>query len=101
MGIRETQPMGLPKGALEFLEKNAKIKSYCKYCHRNDGYIKKPIKHYGMFDELSLYEYDLKDGTKAQEFIQRENWSSGPMIWLGLKTKDKIFKWNEKNLEED
>ena len=60
----------------------------------------KPVE--GMFDEVvhTLKEYEMNDGTKIEEYIQAEPWSSGPCIYLALKnaeTKEPILDslWSE------
>ena len=99
--MRCSQPHGIPPEAIEFLDKNAFRLDQCPICKRNSGYEKEIIDTYGMCDELSLYRYTLLDGSTADEFIQEEIWSSGPMIWLGLKWKDTEFKWPNKAINDD
>jgi len=54
-----------------------------------------------MFDEEHLRRYDLTDGRTADEFVQEEIWSSGPMVWLGLKVSDgTMFKHPEEDIRE-
>lgn len=91
--MRCSQPYGLPDHAEEFLSDNASRVDQCPHCERHDGYRKEVIGTYGMFDELELYRYTLLDGSTADEFVQGEIWSSGPMIWLALKWKDADFRW--------
>ncbi len=83
--MRCTQPMGLAPVAVEFLKQNAVVFNGCEHCGRNDGYERKVIGQTGMFDEMDLHEYPLKDGRVAREFVQGEIWSSGPMIWTALE----------------
>lgn len=98
--MRCTQPYGLSHAAEQFLCANAIVYNLCVHCNRSDGFAKEPIRSYGMFDEFYLYCYLLKGGRKAEEFIQRETWSSGPMIWLGLRVDDgQVFLWDEKDME--
>ena len=85
MGIRCSQPMGLPDKARAFLESHALKVNTCPVCCRHDGYDKVEIGNYGMFDELVLNRYFLANGGTADEFIQHEVWDSGPMTWLGLR----------------
>jgi len=54
-----------------------------------------------MFDDLEILEYELCDGRTATEFVQEENWSSGPMIWMGLRVSDGTeFRWSEEEISE-
>jgi len=100
MGIRCSQPQGLPSRAEEFLENNVVRVNQCPHCERHDGYKHEVIGTYGMFDELELYRYTLLDGSIADEFIQAEIWSAGPMIWLGLKWKETNFIWENQAIKE-
>lgn len=93
MGIRCSQPQGLPPEAIEFLKQNAVRLNPCTHCLRDDGYKKEIIDTCGMFDDVDLYCYTLSDGDTAIEFVQQEIWSSGPMIWFGLRCKKCIFIW--------
>ena len=99
--MRCTQPMGLPEEAKTFLANNAVRLNICPHCSRDDGFDQKAYAHVGMFDDLPLYEYRLKDGRVASEVVQREIWSSGPMIWLSLKIAgtDETFEWSEEAFE--
>ena len=99
--MRYSQPQGLPTSAEEFLRTNAVRVNECQHCHKHDGYQRKVIGQYGMSDELDLYEYTLMDGSVAKEFIQREDWDSGPIIWLGLTWKDAKFEWADSEMNND
>lgn len=99
--MRQSQPFGLPNNALEFLFDNAVRIDVCKHCKRHGGYKKEKIGTYGMFDEIDLYRYTLLSGETADEYIQREVWSSGPMIWLGLTWKGTEFKWQDSEMMDD
>lgn len=99
--MRQSQPQYLSTEANTFLNENAICTDKCEKCHRHSGFEFTVIGKYGMFDELSLKRYKLKDGRTASEFEQAEIWSSGPMIWLGLRTSDGIeFKWDEEDIRE-
>lgn len=100
MGMRCSQPQGLPAIAEEILRANAVKVNQCKHCQRHDGYQRESIGEYGMFDELILFRYILVDRSTADEFIQHSIWSSGPMIWLGLRWKDSEFVWLEEEMQE-
>lgn len=56
----------------------------------------------GMFGEhihdLSVY-VDVF-GTEWREFVQDEPWSSGPMIFLGLKSESHVLGWMQKRSEK-
>jgi len=97
--MRCSQPLGLPSSADAFLAANVKQRNPCSHCGRHDGYASKQIGEYGMFDELPLFEYELKDGRTAQEWIQYEFWSSGPMTWLELRVSDgTAFRWTKEEM---
>ena len=94
--MRCTQMIGMCSSAKEYLDKHAKRVNCCKECGRDDGFVVEQIGSIGMFNEVPLNRYYLKDGSWANEFEQHCLWSSGPMIWLGLRLKDGTeFKWNE------
>ena len=109
MGIRMDQPQGLSPEAELFLKENAK-KSELKICseckHQTGGELIKAEcgRYAGMFadngcwatedgkevkesDEgtYPLYRYELNDDGYAEEYEQCAPWSSGPVIFLGLK----------------
>jgi hypothetical protein len=98
--------MGLPFKAISFLKENAKTLSQCSACSRHDGYDREAYTYAGMVDDVPLYEYELKGGRTAQEFVQHTVWSSGPILWLGLRiitpNKKKTVKilWPESAFEE-
>lgn len=100
MGIRCSQPQGLPLEAVEFLKDNAVKINQCTCCYRHDGYQKEVVDTCGMFDDIDLYCYTLVDGSTATEFVQEELWSSGPMIWIGLKWQGSEFKWASSEIVE-
>lgn len=98
MGIRCDQFCGLPKHALEFLEKWQKRCDCCGQflpSHTHVGY------YTGMFDnQYPLMQYELTDGRYADEFLQAEPWSSGPMFFLGLKVSDgQEFRWTQEEID--
>ena len=98
--MRLSQPQGLPIKAMDFLGKNAVKVNQCPHCHRHDvGYQRKVIGMYGMYDEIELYQYTLKDGSIAYEYIQDTVWISGPIIWLALKWKSINFVWSGFNIQ--
>ena len=97
--MRCSQPQGLPSEAIAFLEENAIRIGYCPHCDRDDGYAKKQIGTEG-YGDVPIYEYLLKNGELAIEYVQATIDSSGPMIWLGLKVGDKKFEWKEEDIKE-
>ena len=97
--MRITQAMGLPNDAVKFLEDNAIKINFCQHCWRHDGFRKEPIGMYGMASEMSLYQYSLRNGDVATEFIQHTEWDSGLIIWLGLKVPGGEFLWTDASME--
>lgn len=97
--MRCSQPMGLPRAANEFIYQHAKLVDECQHCHRHSGHEVAEIGSYGMFGELKLHRYLLKDGRTADEFVQYcEHWS-GPMEWLGLRVSDgSEFLWTAEEI---
>ena len=65
--------------------------------------IKTKNKVYGMFGEeiCSLYRYLDKNGSRWEEFEQYCPWSSGPVIFLGIRNLDtgEIRGWKERYIE--
>lgn len=92
--------MGLPGDAEGFLRAHAVRVDECLKCRRHSGYKTEVIGTYGMFDELELLKYHLANGTTAEESVQYEVWSSGPMTWLSLKCGDVEFEWLEEEMVE-
>jgi hypothetical protein len=93
--------MGLPPDAISFLEENVIRVNPCPHCKRDDGYEVKEIRRTGMYDDTPMLAYKLKDGTWAEEYMQYEVWSSGPMMWFGLQAGDKKFEWDESAWENE
>ena len=94
--------MGLPAEANAFLATHSKRKNVCAHCARDDGPVRERIGRVGMFEDLSLFEYELQDGRTAKEVVQQEIWSSGPMIWLQLEISDgTTLAWNPADIVED
>jgi hypothetical protein len=93
--------MGLPTEAVTLLAEQTLRANPCEHCDRDDGPVSKVVGHVGMFDDLPLHEYELKDGRTAKEVVQHEVWSSGPMIWLALELSDGTsILWDEKDIDE-
>jgi len=103
--MRCDQFMGLPIEAEAFLEANQVVK-ICSECgHRT--LPSEVIGHYeGVFEnEYPLSRRPLQDGGYADEFHQGTVWSSGPMLFLGLRVYDtngvliQTFEWSEEEIE--
>ena len=130
MIMRTTQFIGLSKEAIDFIDqmamKEVKLpdgwedkaeQSYnWDYLSYINGYKQALIDYLpksfitnpigvvtGMFGEEvhTLLEYKLKDGSSVQEHIQSEIWSSGPVIFLELRTLSgiTIASWSDKDME--
>lgn len=94
-----SQPQGLPAEAMHFLHENAEVKNRCDACGRDDGFITEKIGETGMFDDIPLVKYKLKDGTYATEFEQAAPWSSGPVLFFGLRLENGTeFRWSEADI---
>lgn len=100
--MRCDQFAGLPQSAIEFLYEN-RTHNNCKHCGQSLPYtdLKECGSYYGMFEnEYVLYEYSLKDGRTAQEYVQASPWHSGPVFFLGLKVSSgEKFEWPEQNID--
>jgi len=107
---RSDQYIGLPPNALKFITENVKTTEITKPCPHCGGPIVKStedvtevIGHYsGMFwDEYELLRYHLSDGRTADEFVQAEPWSSGPMFFIGLKISDGTeILWSDEEIDK-
>jgi hypothetical protein len=96
-----TQPQGLSGEAESFLAKNAMCINPCSCCGRHLGYVKLEVDRTGMFDELPLYQYRLKDGRTATEIVQANPWSSGPMVFLKLAVSSgELFEWDRETIDD-
>ena len=99
--MRASQPYGLTQEAYDFLKEHARLANHCTACNRSNGYISVGTNiTYGMFDELRLVAYSLKEGGAATEEVQFTSWSSGEMSWLRLVTPNKTFEWTDKEINE-
>lgn len=120
MGIRETQMMGLHERALALLDQGH-VHSHWEDITRTypDGRVEHERREVcrpavrsadsgefvtGMFGErYPLRRHELPDGRVLTEAIQHEVWSSGPVIYLGLKGPDGGWQdggtWPEEELE--
>lgn len=85
--MRCDQHAGLSGEAQEFLKEYEVPGVSCPTCGHDPGPKLTQCGNYaGMFDEPSypLWSHQLKSGGKADEFVQAEPWSSGPVFFLGL-----------------
>ena len=100
--MRCDQYVGLPPSAREWIAKN------CRQVRISTTTVRKyhdgetatstderseaethPYSHFeGMFgDKYNLHEYVKHDGSKVREFMQSDEWSSGPVFHLGLQNE--------------
>lgn len=108
--MRCTQIVGLKKEAEEWINKNCKKENIpymkCPHCSGiiNTQKIKKSIyasaAHEGMFnDGPELHKYETLDGKEVIEIVQNVCWSSGPVIFLCLKTPEEmLFTWTKEEM---
>ncbi|MFW9873072.1 MAG: hypothetical protein ACFFG0_08235 [Candidatus Thorarchaeota archaeon] len=102
--MRCDQHVGFPGKALAFLNEFEIPEEVCEHC---GSIICRKLEqigeYYGMFENTyPLFRHQLKDGRYADEFYQCAPWSSGPVIFLGLKVSDgTIFEWSEDEIEEN
>lgn len=100
--MRCSQSRGLPKEAGEFLRNFAEVKDFCRCCGRDDGYVKEQINEpQGFFSDPALFKYTLRDGSTADEYIQREIWDSGPVTWLGLDVGGRKYEWTQDDINTE
>ena len=101
--MRCDQSWGLCPNAEVFLEKNELPIEKCPCCRRDFPKKLETIGHYeGMFEqEYPLHRHTLKDGRFADEFLQADPWSSGPVAFLGLRVSDgSEILWTDDEIEE-
>ena len=82
---------GLPDEATKFLIDNSK-----------DLLSKRIFDRVGPIKALEIYEYDLVDGSTAQEFCQTiiESNSNQNIYFIGLIVGTKMFYWNSSDISE-
>lgn len=98
--MRCSQPYGLPLDAQLFLEKNESVVR-CEHCNSILKYDREVLGNCGMFDDVPILRYNLKDGRTADEFLQYSPWSSGPMLFFALVVSDgTVFRWTKEDAEE-
>ena len=103
--MRCDQPMGLSPRATQFLEQNEVLPGKCKECGRPFYVELEQIGEYEGFDKHALNRHKLQNGGFADEFVQAAPWSSGPVIFFGLRVYNKdaelmqTFLWTERQIE--
>lgn len=107
--MRCDQMIGLPVSAEVYLEaKQIANVSICPTCgHQTVLSPREIIGHfYGMFDqEYPLHRFQLQDNCYAEEYLQADPWSSGPMFFIGLRVYDatghlfQTFEWTEEEID--
>ncbi len=102
--MRCDQFIGLPPAADEFLNLRRQI---CDCCKQAIAITTEEIGHFeGMFmNQYPLHRYKFIGGF-VEEFLQASPWSSGPMLFLGLRVYNlegelvKVIQWPEQEIEE-
>ena len=95
----------LPGEAIEFLKENVVYESRLKSdalgkLVQVDIPCRRRIGNYGTFHTQELHEYNLKDGSMAREFIQKQlDGSKSFHFFIGLYHKDKVLGWPEEAFE--
>jgi hypothetical protein len=99
--MRCDQSCGLTKEAVAFLEAHEVQPDPCPCCHRTYPSPLEVIGHYNGFDEYALFRHKLQDGRYADEFLQSQPWSSGPVAFIGLRLSDgQEFLWTEEEINQ-
>jgi hypothetical protein len=88
---RSDQCMGVTPDARQFVLKYSMQDTVCPTCHQCVVVNHETVgAYYGMFmDNYPLHRYPLKSGGWADEFLQDQPWSSGPVAFIGLRVFDK------------
>ena len=108
--MRCDQMVGRTAAADAFLEAKQIVNvNVCPTCGHRTDLSKKPEvigRFYGMFDqEYPLHRFQLQDDCYAEEYLQAEPWSSGPMFFIGLRVYDagnrliQTFEWTEEEID--
>ncbi len=105
--MRCDQTRGLTFAAMRFLAKYEARPDACPCCQHIPPSVLEECGNYdGMYDsEYKLYRHKLKDGRWADEFLQAQPWSSGPVAFLGLRVFEKDgqecanFLWPSEEIE--
>lgn len=92
----------LPPEGIEFLKENALYENRLKSDHlgnlvKIDIPCRRRIGNYGTFHTQELHEYNLKDGSFAREYIQKQVDGRTIHFFIALMVTgtDKIFTWSE------
>jgi len=97
--MRCDQPLGLPPTAEDFLRVYEYI-DCCPTCKRPIPQLE-IIGKYSGFNSHPLYRHPLRDGRWADEVLQANPWSSGPVFFLSLQVSDgQQFCWSEDEIAE-
>ena len=108
--MRCDQYIGLPPSAKKWINENCKVKTIktvttttfsdgrveTKEYTRSEPEMASYKKFSGMFgDEYALHEYETVTGLKVREFMQNDEWSSGPVFHFGLEDEhgNPMFLW--------
>jgi hypothetical protein len=86
--------LGLCAEALEFLKENEIVKK-CNECG-SETRTTQIIGKCNGFDKYELRRHFLKDGRIADEFLQKTDWNSGPVLYLGLRVAETEIIWRDK-----
>ncbi len=98
---RSDQNAGLTSEARNWLKDYAVKPKICPECGHPEPLLLEKIGTYSGFNEYPLYRHQLVNGYFADEFLQCTPWSSGPMLFLGLRVSDGIeFTWTDDEIEE-
>jgi predicted Fe-Mo cluster-binding NifX family protein len=106
---RSTNFFGLSADAKAFLKENvATVETnviICPHCGQKasssfeEHKIKSGRVADGLYEEVELWDYHLKDGSVAHEITQASRWSSGPMIFMCLEVGGKkVGMWTKKEI---
>ncbi len=91
MSSRSDTFKGLCPEADCFIKNNEVVKT-CKGCGKQ-GFDREIIGHCSGFDEYPLQRFRFIDGSTADSFLQKTEWDDGPVIYLGLRLKDRLILW--------
>lgn len=99
---RSNQLVGLTDEARQFLLENEIEPDICECCKRPFPRELEQISSvFGYWDEeFPLHRHFLKNGTVANEFHQETVYSSGPIIFIGLKCDDREFLWSQDDINK-
>lgn len=99
--MRCDQYIGLTTEAQEFLSEHEITPEPCSCCKRPFPPKLEQICTYRGINntEYPLNRHFLMGGRYADEFLQADPWSSGPMFFIGLRVSDgQEFSWSEEEI---